>query len=45
MKNCDPEKLIGFMTAPWVRTTAKNMDNIELSMKTLAAAREKFVKR
>ena len=42
--NCDPENLIGFMTAPWVKTTMENIDNIELSMKTLAAAREKFVK-
>ena len=44
VENCKAENLIGFMTAPWVKTTMENIDNIELSMKTLAAAREKFVK-
>lgn len=44
VNNCDPKNLIGFMTAPWVRTNMKNIDNIKQSIKALAAAREKFVK-
>ena len=44
VNNCDPKNLIGFMTAPWVRTNMKNIDNIKHSIKALAAAREKFVK-
>ena len=41
--NCDKENLLGFMTAPWVRTDMKSIDNIVLSMQKLAEARAKFV--
>ena len=44
VERCDSAHLIGFMTAPWVRTNMKNIDNIKLSMETLAKARAKFVK-
>ena len=43
--NCRPEKLLGFMTAPWVTTTVKNLGRIEDSVKALAAARDKFIRK
>ena len=41
--NCRKENLLGFMTAPWVKTTMENIENIRLSMEKLAEARAKFV--
>ena len=44
INNCNNEHLIGFMTAPWIRTNLKQLGQIKASFETLAAAREKFVK-
>ncbi len=44
VNHCNKEHLLGFMTAPWVKTTLQNMDTIVLSMQTLAKARETFAK-
>ena len=44
VNNCRPENLLGFMTAPWVRTTEADLAAIEASVKALAVARDKFIK-
>jgi hypothetical protein len=45
VNNCRSEKLLGFMTAPWVRTTEADLAAIEASVKALAEARDKFIKK
>jgi len=42
--NCKTDSLLGFMTAPWTRTTMTALPQILRSIDQLAEAREKFVK-
>ena len=43
VNNCNPDNLLGFMTAPWVRTNMNSIENIKESMRALAKARASFV--
>lgn len=44
VNSCDPNKLLGFMTAPWVHTDMEHIEEIKNSVRVLAEARKKFVK-